>query len=111
MGTPLSGVTGVIGATLVALTPFEGPSDAQYKLVTAPPSCKQAVAQSRMLCVTGSHCQREISSILQACSQSSAASCVEARGDLRTYCSEVSPWYGTRECDAALKQVRHYCDR
>jgi hypothetical protein len=108
---PLSTVTGVIGATLVALTPVEAPSDAQRELATAPPSCKQAVAQSRMLCVTGSHCQREISAILDACSRSSAASCVAARDDLRAYCSEVSPWYGTRECDAALKQVRHYCGR
>lgn len=82
------------------------------KRIDAPPSCAQAVARSRMICVTGSDCQREISEVLRVCTASdNAASCLQAREDVRTQCASGEPWYGTRGCEAALKQVAHYCGR
>ena len=75
------------------------------------PSCKEAVAQSRMICLTGTNCQREISQILRACAPSYHAACATARGDLRASCRTPSAFDGFRECNAALQQVRHYCAR
>jgi|SRR5688572_20608310 len=75
------------------------------------PSCKEAVAQSRMICLTGTDCQREISQILRACSPSYHAACATARGDLRASCRTPSAFDGFRECNAALQQVGHYCAR
>jgi hypothetical protein len=72
-------------------------------------SCKQAVSESRMVCLTGSNCQREISPILRTCHAPDRASCSAAREELRTYCAPQSKWYGTRECEEALAQVSHYC--
>ena len=64
-----------------------------------------------MICITGSECQKEISELLHACETSQAASCVQARDDVRKQCTSGSPWYGTRECNAAVEQLAHYCDR
>lgn len=83
----------------------------QRVVMAAPPGCKQAVAQSRMVCLTGSNCQREISQILESCSASTAASCADAREEMRQHCRQAAPWYGTRECQAAVQQVGHYCER
>ena len=74
-------------------------------------SCAQAVSQSRLVCLSGSNCQREISPILRTCNVPEHASCAAAREDLRTHCTPQSPWYGSRECESALRQVSHYCDR
>jgi hypothetical protein len=73
------------------------------------PSCRQAVSQSRLVCLSGSNCQREISPILRTCNQPQHASCAAAREDLRAQCAPQSPWYGSRECEDALRQVSHYC--
>lgn len=72
-------------------------------------TCKQAVSQSRLVCLTGSNCQREISPILRTCNALERASCADARQELRTYCAPQSKWYGSRECEDALVQVSHYC--
>ena len=100
-------------AVFAALLVFCAQAAAQEppKPVRAPPSCRQAIAQSRMICVTSDDCQREISEVLRVCNSSHAASCVQARDDVRTQCTSGAPWYGTRGCEAALKQVAHYCGR
>lgn len=74
-------------------------------------NCRQAVAQSRMVCVTGANCQKEISPILRACSRSSTASCIAAREEVLSHCRAVLPWYGSRECEEAARQVSDYCER
>lgn len=74
------------------------------------PSCRDAVEQSRMICITGSNCQKEISRILQACRVSNPSpACTTAREDLRTQCGHPAPFDSTRNCNAALKQVSEYC--
>jgi hypothetical protein len=84
---------------------------AEEKRIVAPPSCRQAVSQSRMVCVSGNDCQKEISLVLRVCDASAAASCVAARDDLRVFCSQPMPWDGSRGCESALRQVSHYCGR
>lgn len=76
---------------------------------SSPVNCRQAVSQSRLLCLTGSNCQREISPVLRTCKAPERAACAAARADLRTHCAAQSPWYGSRECESALLQVGHYC--
>lgn len=95
----------VLPAPLYAVTPTHPGAK-----VIAPPACTQAVAQSRMICLSGSQCQREISAILRAC-PAAAKSCVEAREELRVYCGTPLPWDGSRQCDGAVRQVAHYCGR
>ena len=80
-----------------------------HRVTLASPSCQQAVSQSRLVCLTGSNCQREISPILRTCNVPERASCAEARAELRTYCAPQSTVYGSRECEDALVQVSHYC--
>lgn len=72
--------------------------------------CREAIQQSRMVCLTGNDCQKEISQILKACNAPQPA-CKEARNDLVARCGKQSKWQGTRECEAAIDQVRHYCAR
>lgn len=72
--------------------------------------CKQAISQSRMICLTGANCQKEIGAVLRDCDASPAA-CTAARYELRTHCGKELPFDGSRECEGALKQVGRYCDR
>ena len=46
-------------------------------------SCNEAVARSRMICVSSTNCQREIGEILRACRAPDDATCATARRDLR----------------------------
>jgi hypothetical protein len=84
-------------------------SESAERVSVASTSCRQAVSQSRLVCLSGSNCQREISPILRTCNQPQHASCAAAREDLRAQCAPQSPWYGSRECEDALRQVSHYC--
>lgn len=86
-------------------------SESAERVSLASTSCRQAVSQSRLVCLSGSNCQREISPILRTCNQPQHASCAAAREDLRMQCAPQSPWYGSRECEDALQQVSHYCGR
>ena len=70
--------------------------------------CKQAISQSRMICLTGANCQKEIGAVLRACDASPAA-CTAARSELRTHCGKELPFDGSRECEGALRQVGRYC--
>jgi hypothetical protein len=84
---------------------------AQEKRLIAPPNCRQAVSESRLICLNGSDCQREISRVLQICDTPTTPACMAARDELRTYCSKPLPWDSSRGCDGALRQVAHYCGR
>ena len=86
-------------------------SEGAAQASVASTSCRQAVSQSRLVCLSGSNCQRAISPILRTCNQPQHASCAAAREDLRARCAPQSPWYGSRECEEALQQVSHYCGR
>ena len=72
--------------------------------------CKQAIYQSRMICLTGANCQKEIGAVLRAC-DAPPADCAAARYELRTHCGKELPFDGSRECKGALKQVATYCGR
>ena len=84
------------------LKPNEPPAAAAF--------CKQAISQSRMICLTGANCQKEIGAVLRACDIPPAA-CAAARYELRTHCGKELPFDGSRECEGALKQVSRYCGR
>lgn len=84
---------------------------APRQVVAAADSCRQAVSQSRLVCLSGFNCQREISPVLRSCAPADSTACMAARDELRTHCAPQSRWYGSRECDAALTQVSHYCGR
>lgn len=101
----------VFAAAFLLSSAHAAPHQAKPNLLVAAKSCKQAVTQSRLICLSGANCQREISPILRACNASGQASCSAAREDLQTYCGAQSPWYGSRECEGALQQVSHYCGR
>ena len=73
-------------------------------------ACRQAVSHSRMVCLSGAHCQQEISPVLRSCRPTEGA-CAAAHEELRAQCGRQLPWYGSRECRAALEQVSHYCAR
>lgn len=97
-------------ALFFAAVPFlEAAAPPPPRAAAASESCRQAVSQSRLVCLTGSNCQREISPILRTCNALERASCADARQELRTYCAPQSKWYGSRECETALTQVSHYC--
>jgi hypothetical protein len=72
-------------------------------------TCSAAVSDSRMLCLSGGRCVREISRILHSCSKPGHAACAAAREDLRSYCGRESDWYGTRECNIAVGQIPARC--
>jgi hypothetical protein len=74
-------------------------------------SCNEAVARSRMICVSSTNCQREIGEILRACRAPDDATCAMARRDLRAKCGAQSPWDGFPECNAALQQIQYKCER
>jgi hypothetical protein len=74
-------------------------------------SCNEAVAKSRMICVSRTNCQREIGEILRACRASDDAVCAMARRDLRAKCGGQSPWDGFADCNAALEQIQYKCAR
>ena len=95
---------------IAAMLPTWLQAAADGKRIIAPPSCRQAVSESRMICVSGNECQKEISLVLRVCDASTAASCVAARDDLRVFCSQPMPWDGSRGCESALRQVGHYCE-
>lgn len=102
--------------TVLLLAPFifSLPAAARekgYTHVAAATMCRQAVAQSRMICLSGSNCQREISPILRACGSSTQAACLASREDVRSHCAAQTTWQGSRECEGALQQVSHYCGR
>jgi len=101
----------LLGAVLPSIQAAAPPSQSTRHVAVAGGGCKQAISQSRLLCLTGSNCQREISPVLRTCHAPQRASCTAAREDLRAHCSTQSPWYGSRECESALRQVGHYCDR
>jgi len=81
------------------------------RTVVASLSCTDAISQSRLLCLSGSNCQREISPILRSCNSTDQAACVAARGELRAACASPLPWYGSLGCESAVRQVHHYCGR
>ena len=104
----------LVTVLLLVLSVFPVPATAREKgqtHVAAATVCRQAVAQSRMICLSGSNCQREISPILRACSTSTQASCLASREDVRNHCATQTTWQGSRECEGALQQVSHYCGR
>lgn len=74
-------------------------------------SCKDAVSQSRMLCVSGARCVREIGLILRACATHTGSSCAVARDQLRDACGRESDWYGSRDCHKAVQEVGARCAR
>lgn len=97
-------------ALLVALLAAQAPAaTSDAKRPGRHESCREAVGDSRMICVTGEECQKEISSILAACGASNSPACAAARDEMRRTCSRESPWYGTRKCEAALSQVGRRC--
>lgn len=87
------------------------PSSNPIRTVVASSSCSQAISQSRLLCLSGSNCQREISPILRSCNSTDQGACAAARDELRAACASPLPWYGSLECESAVRQVRHYCGR
>lgn len=96
---------------LLALSAATGTAFEEFKpndLPAAAGVCKQAISQSRMICLTGASCQKEIGAVLRACDASPAA-CAAARYDLRTHCGKELPFDGSRECEGALRQVGRYC--
>lgn len=97
---------------LLALSAATGTAFEEFKpndLPAAAGVCKQAISQSRMICLTGANCQKEIGAVLRACDASPAA-CAAARYDLRTHCGKELPFDGSRECEGALRQVGRYCE-
>jgi hypothetical protein len=74
------------------------------------PSCNEAIAESRMICVSSTNCQREIGEILRACRASDHA-CEAARRDLIAKCGPPSSRDGSTECNTALEQVKYKCAR
>ena len=102
-------LTALVAALLVA--PAHAAAAGEATRAGAHESCRNAVGDSRMICVSGENCQKEISSILAACSASKSPPCAAAREDVRKTCSRESPWYGTRQCQAALEQIARRCDR
>ena len=86
-------------------------SSSTTRTVVASLSCSDAISQSRLLCLSGSNCQREISPILRSCSSTDQPACVAARDGLRAACASPLPWYGSLECESAVRQVHHYCGR
>ena len=99
----------LLAAAMPSIQAAAPPVRSAQQLAVAGVSCRQAVSQSRLLCLTGSNCQREISPVLRTCNATDRTSCAAARADLRTHCAAQSPWYGSRECESALLQVSHYC--
>ena len=51
--------------------------------LAAASDCRRATSDSRLICLSGSDCQREIGRILQACNSADLPSCTAARQDLR----------------------------
>lgn len=72
-------------------------------------SCKKAVFDSRMLCLSGAYCVREISLILRSCGGKPGSPCAAARDELRESCGRESDWYGTRDCHKALERMGAHC--
>lgn len=73
--------------------------------------CKEAVSESRLLCVSGARCVREISLILRSCDAQAGSSCALAREALRDACGRESDWYGSRDCHKAVQEVGARCAR
>ena len=73
-------------------------------------TCRQAVSHSRLVCLSGANCQQEISPVLRSCNATRDA-CRAAQEELRAQCGRQLPWYGSRECSAALREVSQYCAR
>ena len=96
---------------LLVMPPSIGAREKGETHVAAGTLCRQAVAQSRTICLSASHCQREISPILRACSSSTRAACLASREEVRNHCAAQTTWQGSRECEGALQQVSLYCGR
>jgi|SRR5690606_15940642 len=100
--------TASLSFVVAAALGFLGEVHAQGKSPAS--QCTEAVKQSRMVCLSGNDCQKEISQILKSCTAPQPA-CKEARTELVARCGKQSKWQGTRECEDAIEQVRHYCAR
>jgi hypothetical protein len=107
---PAARIAGLAAALLLGAA-HAAPQESSKPTSLPDAACKRAVAQSRMVCVSGTNCQREISEVLHASNASRAPACASAREELRSKCASPTPWYGSKECQGALDQVGHYCAR
>lgn len=101
----------VTAAACVAQGTASAPASAEgtVQVASAETPCKSAVSQSRMLCVSGAMCVRELSSILRSCASHGRAACNSAREALLASCGGQTDWYGTDDCRGALREVEAHC--